>query len=123
MPRIAEQNGSILVDPDTEVDRVAVFFSCRVVTRSYLHPLSPLFANRRLFTGVGHDLDAAEFPLKARNFDTHVLVFVLSSQASQFKRGYTHQRDTTTSNHAFYRSSTVACRASSTRAFSSFQLR
>jgi hypothetical protein len=61
--------------------------------------------------------------LRAAQLDTDVLIFVLTGQASEFRRN-ANQRYAAASHHAFFNRSTGCVRASSTRAFSlSFQLR
>lgn len=95
-----------LVDPvDTHVDHVAVFFGCCVVTVVAVAAFNSVSNNRRFFAAVQYDLTQRSFHCTQCNFDTHVLVFVLTTQVSQFRR-YADQRNTTTSNHAFFYRST-----------------
>lgn len=90
---------------DTEVDHVAVFFSCCVVTVVTVACFHVVCHNRRLFTGVGNDLTQRRFHCAQRNFDTDVLIFVLTGQASEFRRN-ANQRYAAASHHAFFNRST-----------------
>ncbi|SUH40281.1 Uncharacterised protein [Salmonella enterica subsp. enterica] len=87
------------------IDHVAVFFSCCVVTVVTVAAFNGVSDNRRLFAAVQHDLTQRSFHCAQRNFDTHVLVFVLAFQVSNLEATRI-KRNATTSNHAFFYRST-----------------
>ncbi|VEA43312.1 Uncharacterised protein [Salmonella enterica subsp. enterica] len=101
------------------IDHVAVFFSCCVVTVVTVAAFNGVSDNRRFFAAVQYDLTQRSFHCAQRNFDTHVLVFVLAFQVSNF-RSNADQRNAPPATTPSSTAARVACRASSTRAFFSF---